>query len=396
MLPNCRELGVIESRWWAAPRRRRSAMAEMARVQDATIFAVNKDEETALHVAARAGSAEGVRLLLAHGAVADARDGRGRTALHSRRAAACLLDALRPRVRRPYWYNATTDASQWHAPGEDPPDDYAYDAGAYARDGADAAAPAADVSALISDDSDDGGDGADEELPPWARDEPRRGRLRRAPLAGTRASTRRRRTGAEKLRAAAQNGRAEEPRAAAQNGRAESPGGGRREPGTRAERGPALRVAGRARARARALTPPSAARPAPHDLVPLAPELPAAASRDDDTFELSTDDDEDSSPSRRSPGAAEPEPDAEPDAEAELSPAATTSSTSGPPRRPARRRGPGAAGARPGPAASPRRRRRRPRRTRAWPGSDAGGDLESEPTRSRSSSATWPSGTASS
>ena len=61
-------------------------------MQDATIFAVNKDEETALHVAARAGSAEGVRLLLAHGAVADARDGRGRTALHlaASRGLACV------------------------------------------------------------------------------------------------------------------------------------------------------------------------------------------------------------------------------------------------------------------------------------------------------------------
>ncbi|KAH8060599.1 hypothetical protein JL722_4710 [Aureococcus anophagefferens] len=316
MLPNCRELGVIESRWWAAPRRRRSAMAEMARVQDATIFAVNKDEETALHVAARAGSAEGVRLLLAHGAVADARDGRGRTALHlaASRGLACVAaliaagarvdaadagggtplhaaslagardarsstrraqragrarrhgaprrgDARPPRLHAWTRYvhesgdpTGTTRrrTSQWHAPGEDPPpDDYAYDAGAYARDGADAAAPAADVSALISDDSDDGGDGADEELPPWARDEP-------APAA--RASPRRR-AGPALRRGAAERALREAPGGGAERARRGTEGGG----AERARRGPGRtpRAADAARAGTRASRRRTRARPRP-------------------------------------------------------------------------------------------------------------------------------------
>ncbi|KAH8075800.1 hypothetical protein JL720_10508 [Aureococcus anophagefferens] len=352
MLPNCRELGVIESRWWAAPRRRRSAMAEMARVQDATIFAVNKDEETALHVAARAGSAEGVRLLLAHGAVADARDGRGRTALHlaASRGLACWTRYVHE-SGDPYWYNATTDESQWHAPGEDPPpDDDAYDAGAYARDGADAAAPAADNGRF--------------EKPRAAAQNGRAEEPRAAAQNGR----------AEEPRAAAQNGRAEEPRAAAQNGRAEEPrAADAREP--RAAERDRARVAD-ARARARALDAaergrlrrrrgapldrragrappapeprvdagagapaldvrdvrppaldvrdvrppaldardprdPAPRDPAPRDPVPRAPE-PPAASRDDDTFELSTDDeDEDLEPEPsepRSRGARSPTP----------------------------------------------------------------------------------------
>ena len=543
-------------------------MAEMARVQDATIFAVNKDEETALHVAARAGSAEGVRLLLAHGAVADARDGRGRTALHlaASRGLACVaaliaagarvdaadagggtplhaaslagdvattralldagarnapdargdtalhvaathghLDCMRclvlagrdggaaprgagaaaetprtataaraaglpdaapppepPRVDAsqwtryvhesgdPYWYNATTDESQWHPPGEDPPpDDYAYDAGAYARDGADAAAPAADVSALISDDSDDGGDGADEELPPWARDEPRAGdpRFDAAPRGGDPRFDAAPQGGDPRFDAPPQNGRAEEPRAAPQNGRAEAPrAADAREPRAAARSGDPRFASPDARAPAPApWTPPSAAvfaaaeahrwidepdapppapeprvdaaparppaldvrdvrppaldvrdvrppaldardprDPAPRDPAPRAPEPPAAASRDDDTFELSTDDeDEDLEPAPpEPPEPRSPESDAEPDAEPELSPGrddeldfrGPPAATGAPPRGPAppeRDRGrPPLAAAPPAPPAAD---------AASAAGSDVGGDSESEP-----------------